>query len=60
MLRGVWVLFELVKNILEENGASMSKDTTKGIQRHWEKLKRTRDHGIQEKRIFFRRRSDTY
>lgn len=40
----------LRKNIREEYGASIKKkDTAKDIERHW---KRTRDHGIQEKRIF--------
>ena len=35
MLRGVWVLFELVKDIREENDASVKrKDTAKDIERH--------------------------
>lgn len=53
MLIGVWVLFELVRNIKEKNDAHVKKEkAAKDIERCWKKVKRVKDHGIQGKRIF--------
>ena len=61
LLRGVWVLYELVKSIREENDASIEKEeSSKG---HWEMLEESQEGQESwnpREEILFRWESDKY